>query len=405
MAVNAAMKLAFVIPWYGDTIPGGAEAECRSTAKALSRVGYDVEIITTCVREFLSDWSVNHHPPGESLEGGLKVLRFPVRQRDTRAFDQVNLKLMRSLPVSAEEQETFMRENINSPSLCEYLERSGDDYLFLFTPYMFGTTYWGSQICPQRSILIPCLHDESYAYMPIVKRMVDRFSGLLFYSDFERRLATSLYSTPLEKMAVMGGGVDSDWTADAERFRRKYDLSDFVVYAGRREAGKNLPMLIDYFARYIAETGDTLDLVLLGKGQVEIPRSSARHVRDLGFLPLQDKYDCFAAATFFCLPSLYESFSLVMMEAWLAGTPLVVYERCQVAKEHCLHSNGGLFFGNYEEFLEVTRELRAHDELRQRLAANGRQYVLQNYTWPTVCNRFTSALRQWGWPLEERCAV
>jgi glycosyltransferase involved in cell wall biosynthesis len=405
MAVSAAMKLAFVIPWYGESIPGGAEAECRATAKAFHKKGHSVEIFTTCVREFLSDWSVNHHPAGESVEGGLKVLRFPVRRRDTQAFDAVNLKLMRSLPVSAEEQETFMRENVSSPALYDHIARCPDDYLFLFTPYMFGTTYWGSQVCPRRSLLIPCLHDESYAYMPIVKRMVDRFSGLLFYSDFERRLASSLYGTPAEKMAVMGGGVDSAWTADAERFRRKYGLQDFIVYAGRRDAGKNVAMLVDYFSRYRRETGDELELVLLGKGSLEIPAVSRRWIRDLGFVSLQDKYDCFAAATFFCLPSLYESFSIVIMEAWLAETPVVVYERCQVAKEHCLSSNGGLYFANYEEFAEITGELRRRSDLRCELARRGKQYVQENYTWAAVHQRFTAALRQWGWPVEERCAV
>jgi glycosyltransferase involved in cell wall biosynthesis len=399
------MKLAFVIPWYGDTIPGGAEAECRTTAKALSRMGHDVEIITTCVREFLSDWSVNHHPPGESVEGGLRVRRFPVRQRNTQTFDDVNRKLMQGLPVSSQEQDVYMRENINSPALYDYLATCGDDYLFFFIPYMFGTTYWGSQVRPERSILIPCLHDESYAHMPIIRRMFPRFAGQVLHTDCERRLACSLYDLPDHKLAVVGEAVETNWTADAERFRRKYGLRDFIVYAGRREAGKNLPLLIDYFTRYTGETGDRLDLVLLGKGQVEIPRSSARYVRDLGFVSLQDKYDCFAAATFFCLPSLLESFSLVMMEAWLAGTPVVVYEQCQVAKEHCLRSNGGLFFANFEDFLEITRELRANPGLRRGLTANGRQYVLQNYTWPTVYKRLTSALRQWGWPVEESCAV
>lgn len=405
MAVNAAMKLAFVIPWYGEAIPGGAEAECRTIAKALGSMGHDVEIITTCVREFLSDWSVNHHPPGIAVEGGLRVRRFPVRQRNTSAFDEVNRKLMQGLPVSSQDQDVYMRENINSPALCDYLAACGDDHLFFFIPYMFGTTYWGSQVCPERSILIPCLHDESYAYMPIVKRMFTRFAGQVLYTDSERRLASSLYGLPAHKLAVVGGAVETNWAADGQRFRRKYGLRDFIVYAGRREAGKNLPLLIEYFTRYLAETGDSLDLVLLGKGQIEIPRSAARRVHDLGFVPLQDKYDCFAAATFFCLPSLYESFSLVMMEAWLAGAPVVAYERCQVAKEHCLHSNGGLFFAGYNDFFEITRELRAQEGLRRGLAANGRQYVLQNYTWPTVYKRFTSALRQWGWPVEERCAV
>ena len=59
------MKFAFVIPWYGVNIPGGAEAEARRTAEHLHRAGVPVEVLTTCVRDFRADWSVNHHRPGD----------------------------------------------------------------------------------------------------------------------------------------------------------------------------------------------------------------------------------------------------------------------------------------------------------------------------------------------------
>lgn len=58
------MKIAFVIPWYGENIPGGAETECRTTAENLQKAGIEVEILTTCVKEFLSDWNANYHKEG-----------------------------------------------------------------------------------------------------------------------------------------------------------------------------------------------------------------------------------------------------------------------------------------------------------------------------------------------------
>ena len=61
--------LAFVIPWYGD-IPGGAEAECRATARALAARGVPVEILTTCARDHASGWG-DHHPDGVTVEDGL----------------------------------------------------------------------------------------------------------------------------------------------------------------------------------------------------------------------------------------------------------------------------------------------------------------------------------------------
>ena len=67
-------KIGFVIPWYDDKIPGGAEMELREVSAHLHSAGAEVEILTTCVKEFGSDWSENYHKPGESLsEKGIKI--------------------------------------------------------------------------------------------------------------------------------------------------------------------------------------------------------------------------------------------------------------------------------------------------------------------------------------------
>ena len=50
-------KIGIVTPWFGMEIPGGAEAEIRGLALHLAQAGVKLEILTTCVKEFLSDWS------------------------------------------------------------------------------------------------------------------------------------------------------------------------------------------------------------------------------------------------------------------------------------------------------------------------------------------------------------
>ena len=83
------MKVAFVIPWYGN-IPGGAESECRETVLHLADSGVEVEVLTTCVKEFLSDWSDNFYKEGMYHEDGILVRRFPVRKRNTALFNEIN---------------------------------------------------------------------------------------------------------------------------------------------------------------------------------------------------------------------------------------------------------------------------------------------------------------------------
>lgn len=386
------MKIAFVIPWYGD-IPGGAENECKRTAENLQKSGIEVEILTTCVKEFLSDWNNNFYKEGVYEVNGITVRRFRLRQRDTKLFDRINLKLMHNQKVSPHEEVKYITEMINSDNLYKYISENTSKYdYFLFIPYMFGTTYFGSKICPERSILIPCLHDESYAYMGIYKKMFEGVRGIIFHSDLELKLAEKLYDLKCNKR-VLGEGIDTEIQFDRKRFQKKNGINDeFLLYAGRREIGKNVPMLVDYFIKYKKENDNNLRLILIGNGEVNIPRSQNKNIIDLGFVPIQDKYDTYSAATVLCQPSVNESFSIVIMESWLCGTPVLVHANCEVTRDHCIKSNGGLYFNNYEEFKECINFYRMNPHLARKMGNNGRDYVINNYAWNKVVEKYKTFL-------------
>src|SRR4051794_10892276 len=133
------MKIGFVIPWFGPENPGGAEFLCRSTAKRLASAGAQVEILTTCVKEFASDWNVNFYKPGVDDYAGIPVRRFKVRKRNTAAFDRINRRLMADLPMNAEQERTFIEEMVRSDDLIKYMKQHRDEYVYLLLPYMFGT--------------------------------------------------------------------------------------------------------------------------------------------------------------------------------------------------------------------------------------------------------------------------
>ncbi|WP_292374020.1 glycosyltransferase family 4 protein [Methanosarcina sp. UBA411] len=386
------MKLAFVTPWYGN-IPGGAESECRRTVENLKKHGVEVEILTTCVKEFLSNWSTNFYKEGTYDLNGVTIRRFMVRKRDTVRFDKINYKLMRNLKISAEEEQIFMREMVNSPNLYSYISEHGTDYdYFLFIPYMFGTTYYGSRIYPEKSILIPCLHDESYAYLEIYKTMFENVKGIIFHASPEKVLANRLYNLS-NKQTVLGEGIDMNFAYEPDRFREKYGIkNDFILYAGRKEAGKNVPLLIDFFCRYKKHKKNELKLVLIGSGTIKIPSENKNDIIDLGFVPLQDKYDAYAAATFLCQPSLNESFSIVIMESWLCKSPVLVHGDCAVTKDHCIKCNGGLYFNDYYEFEGCLDFYLENPETRKIMAENGMSYVVGNFSWNKVVEKYIEFL-------------
>jgi glycosyltransferase involved in cell wall biosynthesis len=397
------MKLTFVIPWYGADVTGGAETEARKTAEGLrSLAGLEVEVLTTCVQDFHSDWSTNSRPEGLEWVNGIPVRRFPVRPRNTPAFDAVNLRLMRNLPLTAAEEAVYMREMIHSPAMYDFIRHHGEGRIFLFIPYMFGTTYAGSAIHPERSVLIPCLHDESYAYLSCYRKMFRRVRGGAFLTQTELNLARRLYEMQADAPVLVRGGVDTAFESHAERFVAKYGLKHFLLYVGRKEAGKNVPLLIDYFAQYKRRYGGELRLVLVGNGAVEIPPDRRHDILDLGFLPEQDKLNAYAAALALCQPSCNESFSIVMMEAWIAGTPTLVHANCAVTREHCLEANGGLFFADPEEFAETVELLQGAPALRQAMGVQGRRYVLRHFTREAVVANYLEAFKRWGFTVYER---
>jgi len=383
------MKIAFVPPWYGKDIPGGAEALVRSTAEHLHNAGMPIEILTTTVKDFHSDWGRNHHRAQVVTENGVPVRRFPVRRRNRAAFDEVNWKLMHGQPVTRQEEQIYLEENIRSPTLEQYIATHTNDYVYVFIPYLFGTTYWGIRACKGKGLMIPCLHDEPYARMSAFQELFRQVPKLILLAAAERELMNSLYGLPDAQSVLIGAGLDTDWTANAHDFLEKYGLTPpFILYAGRKSQGKNVDILVDYFRRYRRSHERDVDLVLIGSGSTEDSWTQDSRIHDLGFVPAQDKHNAYAAATILCQPSLHESFSLVIMEAWLAGTPVLVHGACEVTKEHCIQSNGGLYFSNYAEFEVCLDLLLEHKDLNTRLGANGRRYVLQNYSWDTITERY-----------------
>ncbi|MEI3020524.1 MAG: glycosyltransferase family 4 protein [Ruminococcus sp.] len=384
-------KIGFVIPWYGEDIPGGAEMELREVATHLQRAGMDVEILTTCVREFSADWNENYYSAGTAVVEDIAVRRFPVRRRDTAAFDRVNRRLMEGQHLSLQEEKTFVEEMVNSPQLYEYLKDASDDYaLYVFIPYMFGTTYYGMQACPEKSVLIPCFHDEAYLYLRLFRQAYIQARGIIYNAMPEMELANKVYDFTTTEQICMGIGMDTNICADADAFRKAYRIQKpFLLYAGRKDAGKNVHTLLRYFAEYKQRHGDSdLQLVLIGGGSIEIPASVRDDVYDLGFVSRQDKYDAMAAAELLCQPSHNESFSLVIMESWLCGRPVLVHSQCAVTRDFARRANGGLYFRNYFEFEGCVQYILTHPEQARTMGQNGGAFVRENFDWDVIVEKY-----------------
>jgi glycosyltransferase involved in cell wall biosynthesis len=117
-------------------------------------------------------------------------------------------------------------------------------------------------------------------------------------------------------------------------------------------------------------------------------------ITDLGFVSEQEKQEAMAGALAFVHPSLNESLGIVLLEAWLAGTPGLVHAGSAVLRWQCRSSGGGLWFRHYPDFEEMLKRLMDNPDLRQQMGAAGRAYVLRAYNQNAVDERLFSALEK-----------
>lgn len=388
--------LAFICPRYGLEVLGGAETVVREMSERLHARGLQVEILTTCAVDHHT-WE-NYYPPGVADVNGVKVHRFPIERGNERRRLAIGRDIGHGVPTSLEEQEIWLNEGFRSARLFHHLLENHERYhTIMLTPYMFWTSYACSQIAPYKNVLRPCLHDEVFARLDIYKPMFRDARGITFNSEPEAELARSLFEVPRNHEVVAEGITVPDST-DAEGFRKKFGINgDFVLYVGRREWGKNVDQLAEYFARYIHRTSrDDLKLVLIGRGDVAIPDAIKHLVVDLGFASEQDKHDAYAAATVVCQPSLWESFSRLIMEAWVGYTPVLAFSGCEVTAHHVRTSEGGLLYDDATTFEVALSLLLEQPELRQKMASNGRDYVLSRFRWDDVIDRLVDCLTRWA---------
>lgn len=389
----SAERIAFVCPRFaeGPTV-GGAETLMRNLARETVKAGRDVTFLTTCARNHFT-WE-NDLPEGSKTFDGLDVHFFPVDQdRDIGGFLRIQDKISRGRTVSEEEELFWLNHNVNSRALCSYLEAQAKHYdRILAGPYLFGLIYHAARVCPRKTLLVPCLHDEVFAYLAAFKRMFTEARGCLFNSAPERDLAIRLYGLDRQELAVVGMGLDPFQADPAACAKRIGIHAPYLVYSGRREPLKGTPLLIDYVHAFRERTGIDLKLVMTGSGRFDMPAELAPHVFDLGFVSEQEKHDAMAGAVAFCHPSTNESFGIVVLEAWLAGTPVLVHGCGDVLPDHCRKSGGGLWFRTYPEFEEALKLVLDNDALRGQMGRAGRKYVEHQYSWEAVGQRLLTAL-------------
>lgn len=394
-------SIDFVLPRFGPGVVGGAETLGRLLATDLARAGVRVRVLTTCALDHFT-WA-NELRPGVSREGSLEVIRFPIGERDAGVWSRLHSEIDVGLPVSYADQVRWMANSAWSPAMLEFIRGTERADWTIAMPYLFGTTTWATAVNPERTVLIPCLHDEPHARSEVVVNTLAAARGLFFNSTTERDFALSLMgltSDDVPRHTVLGVGYDDvalPPPAEVTAFLRDREIDrGYLLYVGRREEAKGLPDLFRAYRAYRASSEDPRALALMGSGALPVPTDLAPHVIDLGFVDEDAMRLAYAGALALVHPSRLESLGMVLLEAWLAGTPALVTANGPVLVEHCRASGGGYWWSDDAEFAALVDTLAADPELHSEMAAAGRDYVLTTYQWPLVRARLLASLAEWA---------
>ena len=182
---------------------------------------------------------------------------------------------------------------------------------------------------PDKAIVVPTAEREPAIGVSVFKPMLAGVRGLVYLTPEERDLVGAASGNQALPSIVAGSGSEIPSQVEPERFRRKYGIDGpFAIYVGRIDRNKGCDELFEFYQRYTKREPDPMTLVLCGNSILPIPDHP--RVRHLGFVSEQDKFDGIAASSLLVMPSYYESLSIVALEAWALGTPVLANARCDV---------------------------------------------------------------------------
>ena len=384
------MKTAFVVQRYGLEINGGAELHCRWMAEHMRR-HWDVEVLTTRAHDYIT-WK-NHYPEGTTVVNGVPVRRFSVtKARNPQRFGRLQNFILENEHKESDELAWLDEEGPTAPDLIRFLRAREADYdAFIFFSYRYYHSYHGIRALPGKSVLVPTAERDPVIHLKIFKDLFRLPRAFVYNSEEEREMIQTVSGNTDVPGVVVGVGTEVPEETSAARFREKHGIAGpYVIYIGRIDENKGCPELFDFFLRFKAATGSPLKLVLIGNSVLKIPAHP--DVVPLGFQPEQDKFDGLSGAEALVMPSFYESLSMVTLEAWALGRPVLANARCDVLQGQCRRSNGGLFYSSYGEFREALSLLLGSERLRAVLGANGRAYYQANYTWDRIESKYLSIM-------------
>jgi glycosyltransferase involved in cell wall biosynthesis len=408
-------KVGIIVQRYGVKVNGGAEVHARILAEQLCKK-YDVTVLTSQALEYQT-WDP-YYDVGESFENGIKVIRFKNNSRGTKKQQEYYGRKVRGrhlvqklhrlfgkpgwyekvFPEAAITEQDHVKwlqyQGPHIPDLLTYLKEKENNYdAYIFFTALYYPTAMGVLVAPHKSIIVPTMHDEKASYMPGYQQVMSAPAWIMFNTEAEKEFSENLFSIQKSKKRVVGVGIDllkESLKPAPGKIANIHLPFPYIIYIGRVDKNKGCDILIEYFERFRKETKLKVDLVMVGKKM--LAAKPTKHVHYTGFVDDETKNQLLVNSIALVIPSFYESLSLVLLESFGAGKPVIANGNTEVLKSHIDKSGGGWNFYKYPEFKKAMIELLTDDAGRIEKGNKGYEYVSKNYSWEKVMSVFDEAI-------------
>lgn len=396
------MRILHVIQRFPPAL-GGSESYFARLSRYLTGRGHRVIVWTSNARDLEAFWSPKGRclPPGEFVDDGVRVRRFPLWRMTGRRWllkplSLIPLRTWQNLTLPCNPISFAMwREAGSTAEAFEAVHASAFPYAF---PIQCGLRVARRLAVP--FLLTPFLHlgdpdqpddrTRRQYTSPALRRLLRAADTVFAQTERERDAILDLGVSP-ERVVVQGLGVEPGECTGGDRAaaRAEWGVKPDEVVVGHlanlsREKG-TLDLLAA--AERVAANGKTCTVVLAGPDMPNFRdfwadyRPPVRVIRT-GVLTEAEKRDFFAGLDVFALPSRCDSFGLVLLEAWANSVPNLGY-KAGGPGELIRQGVDGLLApcGDVDMLGRYLERLIDDGELRRRCGEAGRVRALSEFRW------------------------
>ena len=400
------MNICHIVPIYLPGILPGCSKYIQDVSEHLSKRGHDVVVLTANAvtgRGWVDPLFGEYSSKKEEMINGVRVKRLKTQWQITSTMYMLKNIAGRLLPHSIGNIVSLLSVGPYLSNLEKEFQKESFEIIHV-TAFPFGLIWLVWKTCAALKkpfFCTPLIHFEDPNHKnPLLWKALQDASAVIACSNYEKEGMTSMGINPSKiHLIPMGINLDEWKNPDGDRFRRKYRLEGkkIILFAGTKSYNKGAIHLLQAVEKIRQKVKD---LILLSIGlptkEWETNRSllHEENLLDLGYISEEEKRDAFDACDLFVMPSRYDSFGVVYLEAWRCGKP-VIGAKVGAIPEVIEEGEDGLLveFGEVDPLASTILHLLKNPDLCKRMGEKGRRKVVERFNWQKNIGRIEEVFK------------